>query len=155
MGARRSRRCARHEAPRSSEALSRVGGSGLRNASGVAPCPLGRGLGIASFRRHLPPRRRLLAAVCGHDIRMTDQVVIQLGNELDATASLMSHLGYRVISCDSPMSLRHRLSEHPRSAVVIDLDDAAVVPEELREAVSQCFGSYIVGIAQDSGFQPC
>ncbi|MFM8532202.1 MAG: diguanylate cyclase [Acidimicrobiia bacterium] len=83
---------------------------------------------------------------------MSDQVVIQLGNELDAAASLMGHLGYRVIGCDGHASLRHRLSEHPRSVVVVDLDAATGAPEALREIVSQYLDAYVVGIAQDAGF---
>ncbi len=83
---------------------------------------------------------------------MSDQVVIQLGNALDAAASLMGHLGYRVIGCDGLASLRHRLSEHPRSIVVIDLDADTGNPELLRETFSQCLESYVIGIAQDAGF---
>lgn len=91
-------------------------------------------------------------AACGSLRLMLDQVVIQLGSALDAAASLMGHLGYRVIGCDGPASLRHRLSEHPRSVVVIDLDTETGGPEVLRETVSQFLESYVIGIAQDSGF---
>jgi len=83
---------------------------------------------------------------------MSDQIVIQLGNELDAVASLMGHLGYRVIGCDNAAGLRNRLSENPRSVAVLDIDAWSGEPEILRNVVSEFLGAYVIGIAQDAGF---
>lgn len=83
---------------------------------------------------------------------MPDPVVIQFGNELDGAASLMAHLGYPVVGCGTLESVCDRLSEFPRSVVVVDLDAWAGPPESLRDALAQHPGSYIIGLAQDAGF---